>query len=501
MDRKKALPLLEEVMEIRASVEQEGDWLFKEWDSTPIREGYRNSARNLAYYMAFRRKDMRELQEKLIPWGVSSLGRLEADVLGTLNAVTRTLGYIADEDVGEADYRSSDSFLDRNLALRRNADDIFGPPRNGRDTRILVTMPSAAGSDYELVKTLVESGMNMARINCAHDDADTWSGMIGNIRKAEGETGLECRVLMDISGPKIRTRHLLTSMRNPKLKVGERFLLSGAESMTLPKKVEIALNTSVPEVIGKITPGQKIKMDDGHIEAEAVEQTDDGIICEVERTVKEGGVKVKTEKGINLPDLDFKLPVLTEKDYRDLDFAVQHADAIAFSFIKDVEDIDLIEDALSERLPEDRKGIPSIAKIETPEGIRNLPDIIQRAAGSRPFGVMLARGDLAVEIGYERLSEIQEELLWICEAAHVPVIWATQVVESLVKTGIPTRSEISDVVAGSRAECIMLNKGEYIADGVGVVSEILEKFEDHHYKKTSMLRALGIANHTFDNRG
>ncbi|MBY8910935.1 hypothetical protein K6L05_14375, partial [Salinicoccus roseus] len=90
----------------------------------------------------------------------------------------------------------------------------------------------------------------------------------------------------------------------------------------------------------------------------------------------------------------------------------------------------------------------------------------QRAAGSRPFGVMLARGDLAVEIGYERLSEIQEELLWICEAAHVPVIWATQVVESLVKTGIPTRSEISDVVAGSRAECIMLNKGEYIADGV-----------------------------------
>ncbi|WP_342387600.1 pyruvate kinase [Salinicoccus bachuensis] len=500
MDRKHVLPLLEEVMEIRASVEQEGDWLFDEWDRRPIRDAYRNSARNLAYYMAFRKKDMRELQEKLIPWGVSSLGRLEADVLGTLNAVTRTLGYIADEDVGEVDYRSSDSFLERNLALRRNSDNIFGPPRNGRDTRILVTMPTAAGSDYELVRTLITSGMNMARINCAHDDEETWSGMIGNIREAEEQTGLDCRILMDISGPKIRTKHLLTSMRNPKLGVGERFLLSGAESMTLPKDVEIALNTSVPEVIEKMEPGQKIKIDDGHIEAEAVEKTDSGIICEVERTVKEGGVKVKTEKGINLPDLDFKLPVLTKKDLKDLDFATRHADAIAFSFIKDTEDIDLIEEALAERLPEDRKDTPSIAKIETPEGIRNLPDIIQRAAGARPFGVMLARGDLAVEIGYERLSEIQEELLWICEAAHVPVVWATQVVESLVKTGIPTRSEISDVVAGSRSECIMLNKGEYIADGVQVVSEILEKFEDHHYKKTAMLRALGIANHTFDNK-
>ena len=432
MDRKKALPLLEEVMEIRDSVEQEGRWLFDEWDRIPIREGYRDSARNLAYYMAFRRKDMRELQEKLIPWGVSSLGRLEADVLGTLNAVTRTLGYIADEDVGDVDYRSSDSFLDRNLALRRNSDDIFGPPRNARDTRILVTMPSAAGSDYGLVRTLIESGMNMARINCAHDDADTWAGMIKNIRKAEEETGLDCRILMDISGPKIRTKHLLTSMRNPKLGVGERFLLSDAESMTLPKNIEIALNTSVPEVIEKMEPGQKIKIDDGHIEAEAVEKTDGGIICEVERTVKEGGVKVKTEKGINLPDLNFKLPVLTKKDLKDLDFATRHADAIAFSFIKDTGDIDLIEEALAERLPDDRKNIPSIAKIETPEGIRNLPDIIQRAAGARPFGVMLARGDLAVEIGYERLSEIQEELLWICEAAHVPVVWATQVVESLV---------------------------------------------------------------------
>ncbi|GAA3721073.1 pyruvate kinase [Salinicoccus jeotgali] len=497
MDRNKAKSLLEEVMVIRTQVKEEGEILFDRWHTATMRPEYEMSARNLAYYMAFRKYDRRALQQSLIPWGVSSLGRLEADVMGTLNAVVRTLGFIADQDVGDIDYRTSSSFLERNQALKENTVQLFGG-EEGRDTRILVTMPSEAGADYSLVLSLVEAGMDMARINCAHDTEDVWLGMIENIRRAEKKTGRQCRILMDISGPKIRTKHLLTSKRNPKLKERERFLLSHKIAMTLPKGIEIALNTSVPEVIDKIEQGQKIKIDDGHIEAVATDISDDGVICEVERTVKEGGVKVKTEKGINLPDLKFKLPVLTKKDETDLDFAAHHADAIAFSFIKDAGDIEVIEEALASRLEGDRRKLPSVAKIETTEGIRNLPEIIQKAAGARRFGVMLARGDLAVEIGYERLSEVQEELLWICEAAHVPVIWATQVVESLVKTGIPTRSEMSDVVAGSRAECIMLNKGDYIVEGVEVVSDILEKFEDHHYKKTAMLRSLGIAREAFE---
>ncbi|AKG75349.1 pyruvate kinase [Salinicoccus halodurans] len=490
--------LLKKVMEVREFVIEEGDRLYDRWNETPIREEYEDSARNLAYYMAFRKKDMRDLQERLIPWGVSSLGRLEADVLGTLNAVTKTLGNITGENVGEIDYRSSATFRERNEALKNNTDELFGDIKHDRETRILVTMPSEAAENYELVESLIASGMNMARINCAHDEPETWEAMVENIRKAEKNTGHTCRVLMDISGPKIRTKMLLTTKRNPKVKEGERFLISNKTSMALPKGIEIAVNTSVPEVLDNMQTGQMVKLDDGHIEAEVAEMHADGVICEVKRTVKEDGVKVKTEKGINIPDVDYKLPVLTEQDYKDLDFAAGHADAIAFSFIKDRSDIELIEEALGDKLPADRKGLPTIAKIETTEGIRNLPDIIQRAAGARLFGVMVARGDLAVETGYERLSEVQEELLWICEAAQVPVIWATQVVESLVKTGIPTRSEISDVVAGSRAECIMLNKGDYIVDGVEVVSDILKKFEDHQYKKTSMLRSLSIARETFE---
>ncbi|HIW12748.1 MAG TPA: hypothetical protein H9891_06250 [Candidatus Salinicoccus stercoripullorum] len=497
MDRTEGRELLEEVMEIRKSVIEEGDRLYDRWNRTPIRAAYENSARNLAYYMAFRKMDLRKLQERLIPWGVSSLGRLEADVLGTLNALIRTLGSITGEDVGDIDYRSQASFKERNEALKNNTDEIFGENHHDRNERILVTMPTAAGSDYGLVESLIAAGMNMARINCAHDDPEVWEAMIGNIRQAEKKSGHTCRVLMDISGPKIRTKTLLTTKRNPKVKEGERFLISGQVSMTLPKGIELAVNTSVPEVFGKMEKGQVVKLDDGHIEAEVTETVDGGVICEVVRTVKENGVKVKTEKGINIPDMDYKLDVLTEQDCKDLEFAAEHADVIAFSFINDKRDIDLIEAALKERLSDERRDMPTIAKIETTEGIRNLPEIIQQAAGARPFGVMLARGDLAVETGYERLSEVQEELLWICESAHIPVIWATQVVESLVKTGIPTRSEISDVVAGSRAECIMLNKGDYIVDGVEVVSDILKKFEVHQYKKTSMLRSLSIAEDAF----
>src|SRR5699024_22836 len=167
---------------------------------------------------------------------------------GTLDALTKTLGSITGEDVGNIDYRSQASFRERNEALRNNTNEIFGENRHDRNERILVTMPSAAGSDYGLVESLITSGMNMARINCAHDNSEVWGAMIENIREAEKNTGHTCRVLMDISGPKIRTKTLLTTKRNPKVKEGERFLISGQTSMTLPKGIELAVNTSVPEV-------------------------------------------------------------------------------------------------------------------------------------------------------------------------------------------------------------------------------------------------------------
>jgi pyruvate kinase len=134
-----------------------------------------------------------------------------------------------------------------------------------------------------------------------------------------------------------------------------------------------------------------------------------------------------------------------------------------------------------------------VLKIENAAAFRNLPRILLASLRTPPVGVMVARGDLAVEVGFERLSEVQEEILWLCEAAHVPVVWATQVLEGLAKGGAPTRAEVSDAVMSSRAECVMLNKGPGIVGTVEFLANVLERMEEHHDKRMALLRRLSVS--------
>ncbi len=157
------------------------------------------------------------------------------------------------------------------------------------------------------------------------------------------------------------------------------------------------------------------------------------------------------------------------------------------SFVRDPSDVEQLLGEL-DRLGDDRIGI--VLKIETPQAFDHLPQLVLTAMKRRRIGVMIARGDLAVECGYERLAEIQEEILWLCEAAHLPVIWATQVLEQLASSGLPSRAEISDAAMSERAECVMLNKGPYIKDAVVAIDNILQRMARHHYKKNALLRNL-----------
>ena len=131
-----------------------------------------------------------------------------------------------------------------------------------------------------------------------------------------------------------------------------------------------------------------------------------------------------------------------------------------------------------------------VAKVESAVAVRNLPEIVVRGAGYQPLAVMIARDDLAVEIGFARLAEIQEEILWLCEAAQVPVVWATQVLDSFVRKGSHSRAEITDAAMAERAECVMLNKGAHVLEAVGALDDVLGRMEAHQSKKTSRLRAL-----------
>jgi len=247
-----------------------------------------------------------------------------------------------------------------------------------------------------------------------------------------------------------------------------------------------AIGCTHPEIIDQLSPGHTVWFDDGKIGTRVMEMHDDFVALRVTHA-RPTGVRLRGDKGINFPDIHLELPCLTDKDLSDLDIACHHADMIGFSFVQSAADMHALMDALDAR---DGQELAIVAKIETRTAVKNLPEILFSALPRYRLGVMIARGDLAVELGSERMAEIQEELLWLCEAAHVPVIWATQVLESLVKKGISTRPELTDAAMSARAECAMLNKGPHILQGVATLDGILTRMQDHQYKKVARMRAL-----------
>jgi pyruvate kinase len=181
---------------------------------------------------------------------------------------------------------------------------------------------------------------------------------------------------------------------------------------------------------------------------------------------------------------------LTDDDLAVLPFVVQHADAVSLSFVRRPDDVRVLHEALSAL---GRPNIGIVLKIETRAGFENLPRLLLEGLRQPPLAVMIARGDLAVEVGFERLAELQEEILWLCEASHVPVIWATQVLDTMARTGVPSRAEVTDAAASVAAECVMLNKGPFVDEAVRVLCNILRRMEKHHYKKRSLFRKLKVS--------
>jgi pyruvate kinase len=497
--------LLSTLQALRQTVETEGQATFNQWRSHIRRSEFLPSALNLAQYLALRRHDLRSLQVALMPWGLSSLGRIEARVMPNLDAVIATLSVICGADPTQQNRPPIESFFEGNRLLRQHTEDLFGQTSPHRRVRIMVTLPTEAATNYDLVREIIHRGATCVRINCAHDNSATWQRMIAHVRQAELDTGTACKVMMDLAGPKIRTGPVLAPLDTKRVFRGDYILLSrcspepGPDAATgeaIPAPVErFQTCCTVPEILDLLTVGTAVYIDDGKIRTTVVDTQcpdlngEPGLLLQVTHA-RPKGVKLRPEKGLNFPNTMLPLSPLTEKDLQDLDFVAAQADIIGYSFVQRPADIELLQQEL-ERRTEVRPTRPAIvAKIETAVAVGNLPELMIHAAGKQAFGVMIARGDLAVEIGYQRLTEIQEEILWLCEAAHVPVIWATQVLESLVKEGAPSRGEMTDAAMAERAECVMLNKGPFIAQAITILDDVLTRMETHQLKKTPQLRAL-----------
>ena len=241
-------------------------------------------------------------------------------------------------------------------------------------------------------------------------------------------------------------------------------------------------------MFARLDVGQRISIDDGKLVGRIVRKVTGGFVARIEEG-RDKGVKLKAEKGLNFPGVDLGLDPITERDRADLDFIARHADMVGYSFVETAAHVAALQDELARRRA-DWRSLTLVAKIETPRAVRNLPEIVVQAAGRQPLAIMIARGDLAIELGFERLAEMQEEILWLCEAAHVPAIWATQVLEGLVSKGLPSRGEMTDAAMAARAECIMLNKGPNAAAAVAALARLLQRMGEHQHKKTPTLRAL-----------
>jgi pyruvate kinase len=450
---------------------------------------FAESAANLGAYLALRHHDLRPLQRRLMVLGLSSLGRLESRVVPTLATVAASLAALAELAPGERP--SEAAFFAGEQRIRQRTLATMGRSATDRPVSLLVTCPTEAAEDPGFMRDLAKRGVEAIRINCAHDDAGRWQMMIDHARGAEAETGHRLRIFMDLAGPKIRTG----AVRDPRHEIGRlnrgRLLViapsGGLDRIDLDGD-HYAVECSLPEAISTARAGHRMFFDDGKLGAMIERVEPWGLVARVTDCPDEG-VKLKSERGLNFPDTDLGIPALTAKDLADLDFVAAHADGIGLSFVQTAADVVQLQAALAERRADwDRLAL--VLKIEMPQAVSHLPDILVQAAARQPTAVMIARGDLAVEIGFARLAEMQEEILWLCEAAQVPVIWATQVLEHLIKEGTPIRGEMTDAAMSARAECVMLNKGPHLLQAIDVLDTLLRRMDEHQHKKTPQLRAL-----------
>ncbi len=328
-----------------------------------------------------------------------------------------------------------------------------------KKTKVVATI-SDKNCDTDFVKTLYERGMNVVRLNTAHQTPDDTLKIVNNVRAVSDKIAL----LLDTKGPEIRT-----------VKTDKRIIINQGEKAIIkgnPHKEpdENYLYVSYEHIARDIPVGSKILIDDGEIEFDVKDIIGDEIHC----VATNGGV-VKGKKSVNIPKVSINLPALSEKDREYVHFAIEHdIDFIAHSFVRSKEDVVEIQEILDQH---DSK-IKVIAKIENQQGVDNIDEILEHV-----YGVMVARGDLAIEIPYEKIPGIQKLLINKCIEARKPVIIATQMLHNMIHSPRPTRAEVSDIANAiySKADAIMLSGetayGSYPAESVSTMAKVAEEVE------------------------
>ena len=361
-----------------------------------------------------------------------------------------------------------------------------------RSTKIICTM--GPNTDKKTVmKSLVKNGMNVARFNFSHGDHEEQRERMNLLKNVREELDRPVAILLDTKGPEIRTG-LLEGGKKVTLKEGSEFILY-TEEMT---GNAAGCCVTYPGLAKDVKAGDRILIDDGLIQLQVIQSKSGNIVCHVEN-----GGELRERKGLNVPNVKVKLPAVTEKDIDDILFGIQQdIDFIAASFIRSAKGVKEIRKILKENHAE---HISIIAKIENAEGVENIDEIIEASDG-----IMVARGDLGVEIPAQEVPHIQKMIIKKCNERYVPVITATQMLDSMIRNPRPTRAEVADVANAiyDGTDAVMLSgetaAGKYPIEALKMMNEIAENTEQyvdyekyiHHrtmYEQSKISSAIGIA--------
>lgn len=597
----------ETISEIKALREE----LYQARERVNLKHPRYQALLNLEHYMLLRKRDRRELQEKLFLLSLSSLGRSYAHVAASIDTLYDQLSSSLDqEQIGIEEMQGfHHATISEAITLAsKNTAALFGTQMSEKmskqSTAVMVTLPShATENNGSLIQELAAAGVRVFRINTAHDSLSVWQEMAKIIQTINQSRKLDeaIKIFVDLAGPKIRTGSIRklslpveignnkheseviilpdsgvtqSKRKDPftyevlpaeinveksffkKLKVdkhvhvydsnfkkvtititkitdkyaegvidkkvyldetstlkrksheakvtnvkkqeepirlfkGDRLIVTerevDAHGVVLDKKQNIVehatISCSFKGISSLVRVGDPLFIDDGKIALRVIEIKEKDILCEV-INAKVNGTLLKGEKGINLPDTHINTAALTEHDKSILDPLLEFVDMLGLSFCQSAQDVRDLQNELQAR---GKKEIAIITKIETKQAVKFMPEILRELLNCEKSGVMIARGDLAIEVGFANLASVQEKLLDICHAAHMPVIWATQVLESMMKSNLPSRAEVTDAAMSGRAECVMLNKGMFAVDTIDTLKQILHEMHLMFKKNRQLL--------------
>lgn len=453
---------------IKAEINQFPNDIYHDYPQSTFK-----SMSNLLSYHVLKQWREEDLNRILLHEGFSTIQSIHPHISYSLAKILSHLTGYADE----GEFTPFEA-----LQLKKSrTEKMFGKSTNS----IMVTLDSKIIKNKSLMKQLLLNGMDIARINCAHDSPEIWRQIVKAIRNSEEEIGRatpQCKIHMELAGPKIRVQHFYSSneIKDAHVRAKEFFEVSVGDYVTILMKEEelkyltghkniISINYTEALINARIK--DKVYINDGKVIGEIGFINDEWLQIKILKTNGEKG-KISKGDGINLPDslVHFILPSLTNEDLKNLPVVYEIADIIGVSFVHHPRDLEKLRYQMQKYPPKD---ISIITKIETKEAVHYLSKIIVEGLHFDSFGIMIARGDLAVEIGFNELAFVQEEILNVCEAAHIPVVWATGVFERHTKKGFSVRTEVTDAYMGLRADCLMLNKGEFLADAVKNLSNFI----------------------------